>query len=96
MSYSDQAAYYDDMTKRTRIDMCVREQAQIFLGDARPEVVKLAQDVMSNNYGAMASVTAAVIVGPNFPTLDQDASLLAAVQGTFPTVAGSFYPELVA
>lgn len=96
MSYADQSAYYEDPSKRTRIDICVREQALIFLNDLRPEVIKLAQEVTANNYGPITSVTAAVIVGPNFTTLDQDASLLAAVQATFPVVAASTYPELVA
>jgi hypothetical protein len=95
MSYSDQSAYYEDSIKRGRIDMCVREQALIFVDDPRPEVAKLAADIVANQYMAVSGVTASVIVGPNFATLDDDGAVLASVQATFPVVAAATHPDLV-
>ena len=93
MSYAEQAAMFNNPTERARIDMCTREQGQIYVNDGRSDIAALGRDVVAGYTGALDSVSAAVITGPNFPTIGEDPALLAAVQAVWPTVAAALHPQ---
>ena len=60
MSYAEQAALYADPTERARIDMCTREQGQIYVNDGRPDIAALGRDAVAGYTGSLDAVAAAV------------------------------------
>jgi hypothetical protein len=93
MSYTDMNLLYRDVQQRGRIEMATREQGLIFSADGRPDIAALGMGTVAGNPVDIDAVVAAVVVGPNSATLGEDADLLAAVQGAWPTVAAARYPQ---
>lgn len=92
MSYQQQYELLQDPVSRGRAEMCVKQQAQLFAGDGRPDIKALAVAVISGDYSAVVQIYDAVVTGPNWSTLGEDGPLLAAVQAVWPTVAAARYP----
>jgi hypothetical protein len=94
MTYQEQWDRYGDMESRGRYSACIREQAHLtFADDPDPANKSLAQQVISGNAADVDAVIAAICVGPNSATLDDDGGLLAAVQAAWPVTAGAMYGE---
>lgn len=91
MSYQDMNDLYRG-PDRGRYEMCVREQGAIFSADGRPDIAALGRSVVGGNLQDIDAVIAAVCSGPDWDSLDDDLTLLSAVQSVWPTVAASLYP----
>lgn len=92
MSYQSKASAYADPTTRARIDVCCTEQAYVYVNDGRSDIADLGAAVISRNPLALQALAAGVTAGPNGDALEQDGSLLSAVQAIWPTVAAALYP----
>lgn len=90
MTYRDQSDLYRSLSERTRFEICVIEQGVLYMDDPDPNNANLGKLVVSGDKTAINTVVAAICVGPNWATLDDDLSLLAAVQGAWPTVAAAW------
>lgn len=95
MTYQDQSDRYRGQD-RSRYEMAIREQAHLtFTMDADPANKALADAVIAGNMQNIDAVMAAITVGPNSATLDEDGSLLSAVQTAWPVTASANYPQEV-
>jgi len=92
MTYQEQSDLYRG-EQRNRMDIATREQGYIFAADGRPDIAALGRGVVGGDMQDIDAVIAAVSVSPSWDQLDDDAALLAAVQGVWPTVAAARYPQ---
>ena len=88
MSYQQMNDNYRDLSQRGRYEACVREQAAATYSDD-----PLGKSVLSGDMASIDAVIGAITTGPNWDQLDDDASLLAAVQASWSTVSGAMFPE---
>lgn len=96
MSYEEQSGRYRDPVARGRYEMAISEQAHLtFAADADPANKALADAVIGGNIQNIDALMRAITVGPNSATLDDDASLLGAVQVAWPVTASAIYPQEV-
>jgi len=93
MSYAEQSELYRSVEGRGRYEACVREQGLVFAFDLRPDMAALGQAVVSGSIAHIDAVIAAVVFGPSWADLGEDAALLSAVQAQWPTVAAAYFEE---
>lgn len=90
MSYQEMSDRYRG--DRSRYEMAVREQAHLtFSNSADPAEKFLADKVIAVDLPSIDAVISAICVGPNSATLDDDVSLLGAVQTAWPITATAIY-----
>jgi hypothetical protein len=83
MTYSETAALVDDPDFRGRVTSASSEQALIFINDARPEYIVVAQTVIlyPGNAGPLVNLVAGQ---PGITAAATDADILAALQAVWP------------
>lgn len=90
MTYQEQSDRYRATDERGRYEMCIREQAHLtFSHDPVPANQALAGSVIRGTTADIDALIAAICVGPNSATLDDDAALLGAVQTAWPVTAAA-------
>lgn len=88
MSYTQKSEAYRDPNARGRYEMAIGEQAHLtYANDPDPANAALADQVIKGDVTAIDSLMRAITVGPNSETLDDDASLLGAVQAAWSVTA---------
>jgi len=88
MTYQEMGDRYRNLMERGRYEMAISEQAHVtFAADADPVNAALADQVIQGSMPAIDSLIRAITVGPNSATLDDDGSLLSAVQSAWPVTA---------
>lgn len=92
MAYSDQFDLANDRAFQGRIQMCVAEQAQVYVNDGRPEFKYLAQQAIAANEATTAQFVPLVCTRPGVTDASTDLDLLAAVQYLWPMVGVRYVP----
>lgn len=92
-SYAETAERYRDELFRNRSESCSREQAYVYINDARPDIKGLAAGVLAGVATDIDALIAAVSTAPGMSELDTDPGLLSATQTVWPTVAAARYPQ---
>jgi hypothetical protein len=91
VTYQEQSDRYRDPDGRGRYEMCIREQAHSTFASSEDAGERaLADSVIRGNHGDIDALIAAICVGPNSDTLDDDAALLGAVQTAWPSTAAAY------
>jgi hypothetical protein len=94
VTYQEQADRYTDPDERARYQMCIREQAHAtFALSEVPAERELAESVIRGHVGDIDTLIAAICVGPNSATLEDDGALLGAVQLAWPGTAAAMYTQ---
>lgn len=100
MAYKDIAGLAGNMDYTSRLTACCTEQAAVFINDARPEYIALAEAVITDA-GAALWFAWLVAAAPGFGDAYgsggieaiEDGMLLSAVQANWPIVAEAHAPE---
>lgn len=92
MSYEDQNDLATDAKFRARVRMCVAEQAEIFVNDARPEFKQLAYQAISALEPTTDQFVPLVSVRPAMTTESTDGDIMAAVQYVWPIIGARYIP----
>ena len=93
MTYQQMSDRYREQGLRTRAEMCARQQGYIFAADGRPDIAALGMGVVAGDWVDIDAIIAAICAGENSDALDDDAELMSAVQGVWPTVAAARHPS---
>jgi len=87
MSYlEDYHLAYADLDFRSRLSMCIAEQAKVFVNDERPEFFQVAHDAIADNAKVTDQFLPLVATQPGMTNESTDADLLSAVQALWPVV----------
>jgi hypothetical protein len=92
VSYNSQANLSKDPDFQHRIEMCIAEQAEVFVGDARPEYKGLAFQAVSALETTTAQFVPLVAMRPGITDESVDGDILAAVQFLWPTIGARYVP----
>ena len=96
MSYLSSNELSLDPIFKGRLTSALTEQASIYMNDARPEFVQLAEKILLNPTLVLSQFTSAVSVQPGFNEAPdqgviEDGQILAAVQAVYPVLADVNY-----
>lgn len=92
MSYQEQNDLSTDPQFRSRVRMCVAEQAETFVNDGRPEFKQLAMQAINALDPTTDQFVPLVSVRPAMSMSSTDGDIVAAVQYVWPIVGARYIP----
>jgi hypothetical protein len=92
MSYESQSELAADVSFRSRVRMCVAEQAEIFVNDDRTQYKQLAYQAISSLDSTTDQFVPLVSVRPGMSVSSTDGDILAAVQYVWPIIGARYTP----
>lgn len=92
MSYEDQNDVATNKDFRSRVRMCIAEQAEIFVNDSRPEYKQLALQAITALDPTTDQFVPLVAVRPGMTTESTDLDIMAAVQYVWPLIGSRYTP----
>jgi hypothetical protein len=92
MTYQTQNDLAIDPVFRSRVRMCVAEQAEIFVNDDRPAYKQLAYQAIASLDSTTDQFVPLIAVRPAMSVDSTDPDILAAVQYVWPVIGARYVP----
>lgn len=92
MTYQDQAVVAYDQEFTNRVEMCIAEQAQVFVNDGRPEYYLLAQTAIADLAMVRNQMVPLIATRPGMTAASTDGDIMAAVQYVWPMAGARYVP----
>lgn len=92
MTYQSQNDLATNMAFRSRVRMCVAEQAEIFVADGRPEYKQLAYQAIAALDSTTDQFVPLVSVRPAMSVDSTDVDIMSAVQYVWPIIGARYIP----